>query len=324
MAKPLIWSDVGADDALRAAWPALDDVARLSSPLTRTTGRDPFHEAAFIISRTRPLTMEDFGRMGELLGASVWGVGHDHIDLAAATAHGIPVAHNPVFTTSVAEAALTLVLALAKRLPQLMAVAKAGATDVSLRALGDRNSEVRGKVVAIVGFGRIGRQLGDYAVALGMDVMAVDPALTASALPGYARAASLTEALAAADFVVLALPLTAATYHVIGARELGLMTPSACLVNVGRGGLVDEDALLAALRVGGLAGAGLDVWEHEPPDPANPLLALPNVIGTAHALARSRESLERICTRLAANARAALAGEAMRDLLNPEVTLRRR
>lgn len=317
--RPLIWLDVGVDEALRAAWPGLDEQVRLSSPLTRFEGRDDLHDASFIVARGHSLGAADFEQMPQLTGVTAWGVGFDHIDLAAATAHGIPVAYNPVFTTSVAEAALTLILALAKRLPELTAAAKAGAADVARTAGVDRNTELAGKVLAVVGFGRIGRQLGRYASVLGMEVLAIDPALDASMLPAYARAVDLAEALPTADVLVLAMPLTPETRHIVGARELSLMKPSAYLVNVGRGGLVDEAALLDALRAGRLGGAGLDVWEQEPPDPADPLLALPNVVGTAHALARTHESLARICAQTAANAKAALAGLPMRDVLNPEV-----
>ncbi len=205
--RPLVWLDVGVDEALRAAWPGLDDEVRLSSPLTRDDSADDLHEASFVISRGHPLGAADFGLMGALRGVTAWGVGHDHIDLAAATTYGIPVAYNPVFTTSVAEAALTLLLALAKRLPELVAVAKAGVADVARGAGVDRNTEIAGKTIAIVGYGRIGRQLGEYSSALGMDVLAVDPAVRGPALPRYARSTSLEEALPVADVVVLVLPL---------------------------------------------------------------------------------------------------------------------
>lgn len=322
--KPLVWCDIGVDEALRAAWPGLDDAVRLSSPLTRSDVVGDLHEAAFVVSRAHPLRAEDFERMEGLVGATAWGVGYNHIDLAAATAHGIPIAYNPVFTTSVAEAALTLMLALAKRLPELTAAARAGSADVIRGAGTDRNTEVAGKTVALVGYGRIGRLIGEYAHALGMSVLAVDPFVEAATLPSYVSSATLSTALPAADFVILVLPLTPETRYIIGARELAAMKSSAFLINVGRGGLVDEAALLAALQGGRLGGAGLDVWEQEPPDPAAPLLGLPNVVGTAHALARTNESLARICAQVVTNARAALAGRPMVDVLNPEAERRPR
>jgi D-3-phosphoglycerate dehydrogenase / 2-oxoglutarate reductase len=260
--------------------------------------------------------------MSQLTGVTAWGVGYNHIDLEAATAYGIPVAYNPVITRSVSEAALTLILALAKRLPELTAAAKAGAADVVRGAGSDRNTEVAGKTIVIVGYGRIGRQLGELAAALLMKVIAVDPFIDPATVPDQVTVATLADALPGADVLVLVMPLTPETRHIIGADELSAMRPSAFLVNVGRGGLVDEAALLAALEAGRLAGAGLDVWEHEPPDPAYPLLALPNVIGTAHSLARTHESLQRICAQTVANAQAALAGRPMRDVLNPVVERR--
>ena len=151
-----------------------------------------------------------------------------------------------------------------------------------------------------------------------MDVIAVDPVIDPAGLPAYARSASLAEALPLADVVVLVLPLTPETRYIVGAPELALMKPTAYLVNVGRGGLIDEAALLASLEAGRLGGAGLDVWEQEPPDPAGPLLAMPNVVGTAHALARTHEALARICEQVVFNTQAALAGRPMRDVLNPE------
>jgi phosphoglycerate dehydrogenase-like enzyme len=300
----------------------MDEHVRFSSPLTRDSEGGELHDAAFVISRAFPLTALDLARMDALVGATSWGVGYNHIDLAAATRHGIPVAFNPVFTTSVAEAGLTLILALAKRLPELTAAARAGASDVAKGAGVDRNTEIADKTMVIVGYGRIGRKLGELGAALGMRVVAVDPEIPATSLPAGVRAATLSEALPEADVLVLVLPLTPETHHIIGARALAAMKATAYLVNVGRGGLVDEVALLRALEAGRLGGAGLDVWEHEPPDPADPLLALPNVIGTAHALARTNESLARICAQVVFNTRAALAGRPMRDVLNPEVMRR--
>ncbi len=234
--RPLVWSDMGVGDALRAAWPDMDEQVRFSSPLTRASEADELHDAAFVISRAYPLTASDFERMGMLVGATSWGVGYNHIDLTAASAHGIPVAFNPVFTTSVVEAAITLILALAKRLPELVAAAS---RRVGRRSQGgrrrpqhrDRRQDHRRRRVrthrpaarrvrASPGHGRHRRR----------------PRHRSADLPAYARSAGLAEALPLADVVVLVLPLTPETHYIVGAQELALMKPTAYLVNVGRGG----------------------------------------------------------------------------------------
>jgi phosphoglycerate dehydrogenase-like enzyme len=133
----------------------------------------------------------------------------------------------------------------------------------------------------------------------------------------------MEDLLRSADFVVIAAPLTPDTHHLIGEPQLALMKPSAYLVNIARGPLVDEAALLPALEQGRIAGAGLDVWEEEPLRPDHPLLTLDNVIGTPHGLGATWESLQQVCEAIQANVLRVLAGQRPEHVINPEVFERR-
>jgi phosphoglycerate dehydrogenase-like enzyme len=273
------------------------------------------NEAMALITRIQPVTASDLDAMPHLKLISAWGVGYNQVDVAAATARGIPVRINPVFSRAVAEAALTLILALAKRLPDRIRSAHEG------RVPGhrERGTEIRGRTLGVIGFGRIGRELGDLGRRLEMQVLAFDPYLPVGASPDWCQLVSLDELLTRSDYVVALAPLTPTTHHLIGAAQLALMRPTAYLLNLGRGALVDEAALLAALEAGRIAGAGLDVWEREPVRPDHPLLARADVIGTPHALAATWESLEAVCRAIQTNVLRVLAGERPHDVINPQI-----
>ncbi|MCC7272639.1 MAG: 3-phosphoglycerate dehydrogenase [Alphaproteobacteria bacterium] len=230
------------------------------------------------------------------------GAGFDNFDAAALAARGIPLLTTGAANAdAVAEHALYLLLALFKRGPAYDRAVKGGAWP---RDAGTRPRELRGKVAAIVGYGRIGRRIADLCRALGMRVMAVDPS------PAEADVAfvPLPDALAAADAIILALPLSPATRGLIDAAALVRMKPSAFLVNVARGAIVDQPALAAALRAGRLAGAGLDVLAVEPPAADDPLLALDSVVLTPHVAASCPEAIDRVAIACADAVVAGLAG----------------
>lgn len=262
-----------------------------------------------------PVDQSDLEAMPRLRMLSAWGVGYNHIDVAAATGRRIPVCINPVFSRSMSEAALTLIVALSKRLPQLMRDARAGRRPLQ----SERGIEIRGRTLGIVGYGRIGADIGELGHRLGMKVIAYDPYLLPDRLPEWCPLVTLQALLPAADFVVIAAPLTPETHHLISGPQLALMKPSAYLINIARGPLVDEVALLTALQERRIAGAGLDVWEEEPVSPDNSLLALDSVIGTPHHLGATRESLRCACEAIQENILRVLAGARPKHAVNPEV-----
>jgi D-3-phosphoglycerate dehydrogenase len=192
----------------------------------------------------------------------------------------------------------------------LLTLAKAAvAHDAAVRA-GDwaiRNRflafELMGRRLLLLGYGRIGREVAIRARAFGMSVAVHDPFVAAAALAefGCLPAPDLNAALAEADAVSLHLPLNDATRHIIDARRLALMRPTAILLNTARGGLVDEAALAAALEGGRLRGAGIDVFADEPPRPDNPLLAARNALLSPHNAGVTDESMVRMATEAAAN-----------------------
>jgi phosphoglycerate dehydrogenase-like enzyme len=209
------------------------------------------------------------------------GAGYDKIDLAACTAHDVAVFNAPLaLNHATASTALLFLLALAKRLPQQQRVARTGRWEQQAGVMG---SELQGRTLGIIGLGHSGRELVRLVAPFEMRLLAYSP----HADPGQAaalsvRLASLEEVLRQADFVSLHCRLTETTRHLLGRAQLALMKPSAYLVNVARGELIDQQALVAALSERRLAGAALDVFEQEPLPPDDPLLALDNVIVTPH------------------------------------------
>jgi phosphoglycerate dehydrogenase-like enzyme len=217
---------------------------------------------------------------------------------------------------AVAEHALMLMLAAARRLPE------------AVRAQDDRRwiaselsglPSLRGRTLLIAGLGAVGRELAVMAGGLGMRILATTRELERPSPDGVAEVhdpSALASLLPAADFVVLAAPLTAETRGLIGARELALMKPSAWLVNVARGKLVDEHALTDALARGAIAGAALDVVEHEPLAPSSPLWSMPNVILTPHIAGFRQGYWEAATEVFAANLRRYLNGEAVANIVD--------
>ena len=250
-----------------------------------------------------------------LRGIVTPGVGVEKVDVQGATELGIVVANSPGNSVTVAESTLLLMLALAKQMPMWVQAARAGKEPTS----GMRGMELRGKTLGIVGLGRIGNITAGLARAFGMDVLAYDPYVPPS---DVARLTSLEEVLQRSDFITLHPVLTPETFHLINAERLALMKPSAFLVNTSRGGVIDEQSLIVALQRGQLAGAGLDVFETEPPDPANPLLSMDNVIGTPHGLSHADESLLRCASMTEENVLAIVDGRLPPYIVNPKVRWR--
>ena len=221
------------------------------------------------------------------------GVGYDSVDVAALTAKRIVLTNTPLaIRRPVAVATLTLLFALAGRLFAKDRITRAGrwAERNDLMGVG-----LVGRTLGIVGAGGIGLELLRVSAPFGLRRLVADPYASDAAMTGLgATRVPLEQLLREADFVVIACLLNDETRHLIGAAQFAQMKPSAYFINVARGPIVDEPALIEALRSGRIAGAGLDVFEQEPVDPANPLLAMDNVIVTPHALCWTDECFHAI------------------------------
>ncbi len=256
-----------------------------------------------------------------LQAVSTVSVGYDAIDLAALDARGILLCHTPeVLTETTADTAFLLMLGVARRVAELAAWLKDGHWQRPVDAA-QYGVDVHGKTLGIVGMGRIGGALARRA-ALGFGMRVLYTAR--SAKPGAEQATGaqrreLPELLRQSDFVCLLAPLTAQTRHLIGAAELALMKPGAFLVNAARGAIVDEAALIAALRDGRIAGAGLDVFEQEPLPADSPLLAMRNVLALPHVGSATWETRRAMELCAAHNLIDALAGRRPRYAVNPQV-----
>ncbi len=231
------------------------------------------------------------------------GVGMDEVDVAAAAARGLLLTRATGSNTrATAEHTLALILALAKDLRPL----SAGVADGGWRGAATRTRDLAGLRLGLVGYGPIGQAVAGMAAAFGMAVMAWRR--SAGPLGDVAVADSLAALLARSDVLSLHCPLTAATRHLIDAAALARLPAGALLVNTARGGLVDEAALAAALDAGHLAGAGLDVFEGEPPPPDHPLRRHPKVIATPHVAGVTGGSLDAMGVMAAECIVAALTG----------------
>ncbi|GBD44056.1 Hydroxypyruvate reductase [bacterium HR40] len=249
-----------------------------------------------VVVRTARIPPEAVERASRLRVISRHGVGYDNVPLEVLNRRRIPLAITASANRiSVAEHAFFLMLALAKRGREHDRAVRAGNWGLRERFAA---IELWGKRLLLLGFGRIGSEVARRAIAFGMKVAAYDPWRPVDELvaAGVEPVADLASALGEADIVSLHMPHTPDAPPVIGARELARMRPSAFLVNTARGGLVDEAALVDALRSGRLAGAGLDVFAEEPPPPDHPLLALENVVLSPHAAGSTREATLRMAT----------------------------
>jgi glyoxylate reductase len=241
-----------------------------------------------------------------LRAISNYAVGYDNIDLAAASARGIPVGNTPdVLTDATADLAFALLLAAARRLGDAMRAVAEGdwLTGEPARLLG---AEVHGATLGIVGFGRIGRAVAKRAAGFAMTVYGVD----ARDQEGLARL------LEESDFVSLHCPLTPETHHLIDAAALARMRPTAILINTARGPIVDQQALVEALVGGVIAGAALDVTDPEPPAADDPVLRAPNLIVTPHIGSATRVARERMADLAVDNLLAGLEGRPMPHQVN--------
>ena len=247
-----------------------------------------------------------------------YGIGVDNIAVEEATRLGIPVTNVPEYCSDeVAEHVLALLLALERSIAGFDAAVRAG--DWSL-ARGLPMRRVAGRTLGIVGLGRIGAALARKATALGLRVLAHDPTASPAELGAVgAESVELLELAAASDYVSLHCPLTSDTRNLIDRAFLRTMRPDAYLLNASRGGLVDTDALVEALRGGGIRGAGLDVLEPEPLPSGHPLLGLERVLLTPHVAFFSSESVWELETRAAENVAAVLSGRRPEHVVNPEV-----
>ena len=254
-------------------------------------------DGCIVRSATR-ITADLLADPGKLKAIARAGVGVDNIDVPAATRKGIVVMNTPGGNTvSAAEHTIALLLAVARRVPAADAVMKAGGWDRN-KFVG---TQVAGKTLGVVGLGRIGREVARRAKGLDMTVVALDQFVTAAKIAelGYEPAASLDDMLPKVDFLTVHVPGGADTKSMIGARELGLMRKTARVLNVARGGVIDEQALADALTNGTIAGAGIDVFTTEPTTAANPLLKAPNVVLTPHLGASTTEAQENVAVEAA-------------------------
>ena len=232
---------------------------------------------------------------------SRFGVGFDTLDIPACTRQGVTVGVvNGANDLSVCEHAMMLMLAVARRTVEYDASVRAGTWMIQH---GRRMHELSERSVLIVGYGRIGTRVARLCAAFGMHVMVHDPnfPLPRIAADGHEPIADLMEGVAKADVVSLHCPLEDSTRHMVNAGFLKHMKPTAWLINTARGGLVDEAALAAALADGTIEAAGVDVLVQEPPDPANPLFALPNVVLAPHNAAAPLECYAKMSRRAALN-----------------------
>lgn len=246
------------------------------------------------------------------------GVGVDNIDVAAATAQGILVVNAPTGNTvAAAEHTIALMLALSRNVAAADASLRAGRWERS-KLVG---SELRGKTLAIVGLGKIGAEVARMAIGLQMRVVAFDPLVSPERASQLGVSLGpLDDVLGQADVLTVHTPLSDATRGLVGERELALMPAGARVLNVGRGGIVDERALAAAVGSGHLAGAAVDVFTKEPPEPDNPLLADPRILVTPHLGASTVEAQISVATDVAEQIIDVLGGRPARWAVNaPQV-----
>lgn len=277
------------------------------------------HEVQAVLVRQGQIIAEVINASPKLQVIAKHGSGVDNIDLAAATARGVPVLRALAANAqSVAELAIAHTVSLMKDITVLNIAVKGGDWPKTKYV----GRDLAGAVFAVIGFGEIGQRAATLAQALGMRVIAYDP--FAKGIGDISVSDDLESVLREADVVSLHCPLMPQTRHLINEKTLRVMKPSAFLVNTARGAVVDEAALVAALRDNLIAGAALDSFEEEPPAKDNPLWGLPNLIATPHVGGASRSALRNMALQSVNHILGVLAGNGFerRALANQELVQR--
>jgi len=308
MAFKILVSDGLSDAGLRLLATAGEVTANPKITPEELLAALPEYDALVVRSRTK-VTAKVIAAGTKLKVIGRAGVGVDNIDVAAAVAKGITVVNSPL-AASVAVAELTIGLMLA--MARCIAAADASLKQSKWEKSAFMGVELDGKTLGVLGIGRIGAETAKRAAALGMKVIAYDPALQPDQIrQRHAEPATFDEVLEKADYVSLHLPLTANTKGLLGAAQFAKMKKGARLVCAARGGVVDEEALKAALDSGQLSGAALDVYAAEPPA-AGSIATHPKVVATPHIGAQSHEAQTRAGIAIAEEVVAALQGKELR------------
>jgi D-3-phosphoglycerate dehydrogenase len=283
--------------------PCEGDAARVAAAMA---------EADAVLVRESPVRREAIERAPRLRAIVRYGIGVDNVDLDAARARKVYVANVPDYgSEEVSDQALALLLAVVRRVAARDRAVRAGAWNV---ARAEKMYRVAGRTLGLVGYGRIARALERKMRGLGVArVLVFDP--FADVQSGAERV-DLETLCREADYISLHAPLTADTKHLLDRGRFALMKPTAIVVNTARGGLIDEAALVAALRDGRIFGAGIDVYECEPPGSGHPLFALDNVVLSDHTGWYSEESVAELQRKAAEEVARVLRGEAPRHWLN--------
>ncbi len=284
--------EAAAAETLKKLGVSVDHRPELSKNPAELKAVLPTYDAVIVRSAAK-ITAEMLENPGKLRAIARAGVGVDTIDVVAATRKGVIVMNTPGGNTvSAAEHTIALLMSLSRLVPQADATMKAGKWDRS-KFVG---TQVTGKTLGVIGLGRIGREVAKRAVGLEMKVLAFDPFVTPEKVAemGYKAAASIEAMLPEVDYLTIHVPLTNDTKSLIGATELAKMKKSARVLNVARGGIIDEQALADALKAGTIAGAGIDVFTVEPAVADNPLLTAPNIVLTPHLGASTVEAQENV------------------------------
>jgi D-3-phosphoglycerate dehydrogenase len=292
-------------------------------------------ECDALVVRNTKITRQIMQAAPRLAAIGRHGVGYDTIDIAAATDLRIPVVYTPAANTeSVAEITIGFIIALGRQIWQAHTAMQSGellSDTVTLPVMAQRrglvNFDLWRKTLGVIGVGRIGSSVSKKMIAaFNLRVLGYDPYVDAPTLAGYGveKVARLEDMLPRCDFVTLHCPGGAETRHMINTQTLGLMKPTAYLINTARGTVVDETALVAALQKKQIAGAAMDVYDPEPPRPGNPLLRLDNAIVTPHFCAMTAESLYNMGTMVAHGVLDVLTGKRPQYLVNPEIWETRR
>ena len=271
------------------------------------------YEALLVRSATK-VTKDIIDAASKLKVIGRAGVGLDNVDLGAATQKGIIVMNTPAGNTiSTAEHAFSMILALSRNIPQASASTKKGEWKRS-KFMG---VELYAKTLGIVGFGRIGKEVAKRALSFGMQVLAYDPFLSKEIAESLGiKVVELKELFEHSDYITVHTPLTEETKHMISGPQFAIMKKGVRVINCARGGIIDEEALVEAIKEGKIAGAAFDVFEKEPVSPDNELLKLDNVIVTPHLGASTEEAQVNVAIEVAEIVRDALLGKGIRNAAN--------